>query len=55
MLRKKDRDVTIKGMKEELDRDFEKKELRKGVEEVFERLLKIKRGKRNNNNNIINK
>ena len=43
MLRKKDKDVTIKGMKEELDRDFEKKELRKGVEEVFERLLKIKR------------
>ena len=43
MLRKKDREVTIKGMKEELDRDFEKKELRKGVEKVFERLLKIKR------------
>ena len=43
VLRKKDREVTIKGMKEELDRDFEKKELRKGVERVFERLLKIKR------------
>ena len=43
VLRKKDREVTIKGMKEELDRDFEKKELRKGVEKVFERLLKIKR------------
>ena len=42
-LRKKDREVTIKGMKEELDRDFEKKELRKGVERLFERLLKIKR------------
>ena len=43
VLRKKDKDMTIKGMKEELDRDFEKKELRKGVEKVFERLLKIKR------------
>ena len=43
VLRKKDREVTIKGLKEELDRYVEKKELRKGVEKVFERLLKIKR------------
>ena len=42
-LRKRDKDVIIKRMKEDYDRDFEKKKLRKGVDRVFERLLKIKR------------
>ena len=41
-LRRRDKDVIIKRMKEDYDRDFEKKELRKGVDKVFERLLKIK-------------
>ena len=42
-LRKRDKDVIIKRMKEDYDRDFEKNKLRKGVDRVFERLLKIKR------------